>query len=1112
MHASRSLHHPPVERRINGVATRQERAAHVRLARPGLAERLNRALDSGSIVLTAGAGCGKTVALEQALALRPAPSVWLRCRPTDRDPGTLLRRLVQMLSQVAPGAVDLLAERLVMAQERVDARAVAAELVDELDRLLPTQIVATFDDAEALADAPGAVSLVSDLIAADSPVLRVAVATRTALPLRLAKLRSGGRVAEFEAGDLAFTAEECAELVLAAGRADADADRLFAVTEGWPLGAALGAVHADVPSLPGAASRIRLFEFLAEEALDRLPAPLRDAVVDSSITHELDAGCAGALGLPEDFAEHLARVGLPVRSGEADSLWIAYHPLVREFLLDRLEKERTPEARRELHLRVAPVLGRAGRAEEAIEHWLAGEAWDEAVQGITSTGTALLNTSPGTVERWLEALPADVRGGRACLLLQGALDWAGGRQAQAVTRLREATVRYAEAGDVAGMWLSRFALADPLFVTGGIEEVVDLADGFDREPALAAGFTPPAVAVYAAGALAALGRVGECEELSRRLVDHPHSGPVLPLRVVWECYAHLLSGRFGELVPAAEGAIREFKRSDPFNRLAVISAIPPLALGDQGRDAEAIARWREVEKHAHDAHSGAMLKVSLVWQALLHARNGELAAAEDALTRASEQTSVGWREWVTEQARARLALLAGDAPTAVAACEQGLAIAERAPLSERFQAAVEAAPVLFHGGVPAAAGALIDASLDLCEQRAPGETGHYSRALLLGLRAWIADAEGDRPGSFHALQAMWSSGGPNAPDVIRREWKLLEGPLAKGLAAEALDPDSVVAAIEAAWPGGTALLPLTDHPNPHVRRAAVAPAAVSGHRVLVPRLAELANDSDPDVAAAARAATERLRAHPPSLVITMLGGFALRRGSWDVEDSAWDRRVAQRLVHYLLVKRGSLVPDDLLLEAFWPDTPEASARRSLKVAVSCARAVLDVPDAPSVIVSAQRTLGLRLRDGDSVDVDLFEHAAREGLAAGGRDRRRLLERAAALWAGEPLPEERYADWAMAWRESLSARYADVLRGLVSACHEDGDHAAATQAARNLVEVDGLDESAHRHLITAYARSGRRAHALRQYLECRRRLVNELGMEPGQETSELQRRVLAGEPV
>ena len=49
-------------------------------------------------------------------------------------------------------------------------------------------------------------------------------------------------------------------------------------------------------------------------------------------------------------------------------------------------------------------------------------------------------------------------------------------------------------------------------------------------------------------------------------------------------------------------------------------------------------------------------------------------------------------------------------------------------------------------------------------------------------------------------------------------------------------------------------------------------------------------------------------------------------------------------------------------------------------------------------------------------------------------------------------------------------------------------------------------------MVAYARTGRTSHALRQYLECRRALVVELGVEPSAETSRLQARILAGEPV
>ena len=74
----------------------------------------------------------------------------------------------------------------------------------------------------------------------------------------------------------------------------------------------------------------------------------------------------------------------------------------------------------------------------------------------------------------------------------------------------------------------------------------------------------------------------------------------------------------------------------------------------------------------------------------------------------------------------------------------------------------------------------------------------------------------------------------------------------------------------------------------------------------------------------------------------------------------------------------------------------------------------------------------------------------------------------------------------------------------------GDLAAAADVARRLVDLDPVNEAAHRQLIVAYARAGQRGHALRQYLACRRALVAELGVEPGEETAALQRRVLAGE--
>jgi DNA-binding SARP family transcriptional activator len=67
-------------------------------------------------------------------------------------------------------------------------------------------------------------------------------------------------------------------------------------------------------------------------------------------------------------------------------------------------------------------------------------------------------------------------------------------------------------------------------------------------------------------------------------------------------------------------------------------------------------------------------------------------------------------------------------------------------------------------------------------------------------------------------------------------------------------------------------------------------------------------------------------------------------------------------------------------------------------------------------------------------------------------------------------------------------------------------------ARELVDLDPLNERGHRALMTAYARTGRRGHALRQFLECRRALVDSLGIEPAAATSALQARILAGERI
>jgi DNA-binding SARP family transcriptional activator len=218
--------------------------------------------------------------------------------------------------------------------------------------------------------------------------------------------------------------------------------------------------------------------------------------------------------------------------------------------------------------------------------------------------------------------------------------------------------------------------------------------------------------------------------------------------------------------------------------------------------------------------------------------------------------------------------------------------------------------------------------------------------------------------------------------------------------------------------------------------------------------------------------------------------------------------MAARVVRFLLVRREH-VQEDLLLEAFWRDSDPAAARRSLAVSLSRCRAVLR----PGAIVASDRAYRLVLESGDRVDVDAFEeHAALALELPAGPARTAALERAAALWTGEPLPEDRYADWTRPWRDALSDRRREVLVALADVRAAAGEHGAALRAARSMLDADPLDEGAHRRVMAGYAALGRRSRALEQYLRCRRILVDAAGIEPARETTALHARILAGDEV
>lgn len=193
--------------------------------------------------------------------------------------------------------------------------------------------------------------------------------------------------------------------------------------------------------------------------------------------------------------------------------------------------------------------------------------------------------------------------------------------------------------------------------------------------------------------------------------------------------------------------------------------------------------------------------------------------------------------------------------------------------------------------------------------------------------------------------------------------------------------------------------------------------------------------------------------------------------------------------------------DEIIAEC-WPDAAPEAATRSLGVALHAARRALEPELAarrPSRYLTTDGAM-LRLEPETVwIDADHAEQLAATALEGGGVAE---LAVAAEAFAGELLPEDRYATWLHARRDRLAVARTRVLLQLADAL-VDADRAEdAIAVARDALAEHPAEERAHRTIMRAYLSLGLRRQAIHQYHACRAALDDELGVRPGEQTERL----------
>ena len=189
----------------------------------------------------------------------------------------------------------------------------------------------------------------------------------------------------------------------------------------------------------------------------------------------------------------------------------------------------------------------------------------------------------------------------------------------------------------------------------------------------------------------------------------------------------------------------------------------------------------------------------------------------------------------------------------------------------------------------------------------------------------------------------------------------------------------------------------------------------------------------------------------------------------------------------------------------------AAGATALRVRVSQLRKALGPGGAR--LVTRAPGYALLVESGE-LDLQRFERALDRAAAALPDDPAAAAEHAnvaLSLWRGAPLADIAYSSYAQAAIARLEELRAAALELRIEAELALGHHAQVVGELQQLVAEHPLRERMWGQLMLALYRDGRQADALAAYRAARRRLVDEVGIEPGPGLRALESAILAQDP-
>ncbi len=386
------------------------------VSRRRLHQKLNTSLDRKLTMVTAPAGYGKTTVVIEWLENSNLPASWLSVDPEDNNPMLFWRYVCAALDKMAAG-INKDVEYVFTSQELLKANIQINILIDRLTGV-EQDFLFIIDDIHLITN-PLILRGLSYLIKYLPPRMHLILISRTSPALELAKFEIKLQMLKVGEKDLRFQEEEILQFYELRGlRLDTgEVQKVESYTEGWAAALVTIAMSMEKDSVSNdmiariARCRHGIYQYLKDEVIEAWPLAkkkfaLKTSVLDTLCESLCDAvtGDSNGRRMLQDLSER-SEFLIPLD----DENTYRYHHLLKNFLYELLHKS-DPASILELHARAAAWYQEQGLTSQAIEHYLSGQMYDNALMLIEPQLADLAGKNDyDTAISWIARLPESHR-------------------------------------------------------------------------------------------------------------------------------------------------------------------------------------------------------------------------------------------------------------------------------------------------------------------------------------------------------------------------------------------------------------------------------------------------------------------------------------------------------------------------------------------------------------------------------------------------------------------------------------------------------------------------------------------------------------------------------